>query len=193
MCKIYLRMERFQKGLITIIAICFLHIHVKADDDLIVKNASFEEKGNPVASWGIWPEILGKDERSVRLVENACDGVLAIEIKAASKPIGAQDSGNQWLVQDCRLPAKPEFILQVNAKGNGKGQMHVLFLDNQNQTIGKAIVAPFQAQAEYQHYDLLVQCPLGAIKMRVHLGAWAPNSTIIFDNLKVLDITSANQ
>jgi hypothetical protein len=181
------------KEFVAIVFICFLGAHVNAEDDVIIKNVSFEEKGNLVANWGIWPKALEND-RSIRLVQDACDGVLAVEIKSAVTRLSeSQDFGNQWIVQNCKLPVKTEFVLRVYAKGSGKGQMHLRFLDDQNQTVDKPTIV-FQVQTEYQPYDLRVQCPSGATKMRVHLGALAPSSVIIFDNLKVLDVTaSSNQ
>jgi hypothetical protein len=84
-----------------------------------------------------------------------------------------------------------EFVLRVQVKGSGKGQMHVMFLDEQNKATGETAAASFAVGADYQRRDLLLQVPPDTVKLRIHLGAKELGSTVLFDKLEVLEPAAA--
>ncbi|MDP2815406.1 MAG: hypothetical protein Q8O19_01870 [Rectinemataceae bacterium] len=151
-----------------------------------VKNPSFEiGSDSSVQGWAVHPGIEEGEGRSVVIVKNKpVDGEQAVELKA-----GAGNVDNQWLLQDIPVTegTKKQLVVRVHAKGIGRGQVHMIFYNAEGTGAGPVAEQPFSPIEDYLPYELSLEIPPGAVRMRLHIGALGPGGAITFDKVEIID------
>jgi Glycosyl hydrolase-like 10/Concanavalin A-like lectin/glucanases superfamily len=171
------------KKLITALMVVIVSVLAYAGDDVpSIYNADFAKfntKTSAPTGWTNYPGRAIKEGASVKKTAGIVENTSAVKISNGP-------TKKLFCLQDIKVKNSGDFTLTFHAKGSGAGLISISFDGANRKTTGKGFSKIFYPNDDFRQYFFKVTIPPETVKMRLHIGAFKPDSTITYYNMKFL-------